>query len=57
MKLYEVTPRVRIQCGGADKTRSREIRRTSLLSRLGVWWAIGGSNPGPTGYEPVALTN
>ena len=21
------------------------------------WWAIGDSNPGPTGYEPVALTN
>ncbi len=20
-------------------------------------WAIGDSNPGPTGYEPVALTN
>ncbi len=30
--------------------------------RLGVrlgfqWWAIRDSNPGPTGYEPVALTN
>ena len=22
-----------------------------------VWWAIRDSNPGPTGYEPVALTN
>ena len=22
-----------------------------------IWWAIGDSNPGPTGYEPVALTN
>jgi len=21
------------------------------------WWAIKGSNLGPTGYEPVALTN
>ena len=21
------------------------------------WWAIGDSNPGPTGYEPGALTN
>ena len=21
------------------------------------WWAFGDSNPGPTGYEPVALTN
>ena len=25
--------------------------------RQGCWWAIGDSNPGPTGYEPVALTN
>ena len=23
----------------------------------GVWWAFRDSNPGPTGYEPVALTN
>ena len=22
-----------------------------------LWWAIRDSNPGPTGYEPVALTN
>ena len=21
------------------------------------WWAFGDSNPGPTGYEPAALTN
>ena len=21
------------------------------------WWAIRDSNPGPTGYEPGALTN
>ncbi len=24
---------------------------------LFAWWAIRGSNPGPTGYEPAALTN
>ena len=22
-----------------------------------LWWAFRDSNPGPTGYEPVALTN
>ena len=22
-----------------------------------MWWIIRDSNPGPTGYEPVALTN
>ena len=25
--------------------------------RIFCWWAFGDSNPGPTGYEPVALTN
>ena len=28
-----------------------------ILPRLEDWWAIRDSNPGPTGYEPVALTN
>ena len=22
-----------------------------------LWWAIRDSNPGPTGYEPAALTS
>ena len=22
-----------------------------------IWWAFGDSNPGPSGYEPDALTN
>lgn len=25
--------------------------------RWSKWWAVKGSNLGPTGYEPVALTN
>ena len=28
-----------------------------LFEWTGFWWAIKGSNLGPTGYEPVALTN
>ena len=24
---------------------------------INKWWGIRDSNPGPTGYEPVALTN
>ena len=40
-------------------------RQTSFKKRTFVgrqkcvfcWWAIRDSNPGPTGYEPVALTN
>ena len=29
----------------------------SYRARYEIWWAFGDSNPGPTGYEPVALTN
>ena len=32
--------------------KKREALKASLF-----WWAIRDSNPGPTGYEPVALTN
>ena len=28
-----------------------------LLSYTPIWWAFTGSNRGPTGYEPAALTN
>ena len=34
-----------------------EKRRTPLWGVLRFWWTIKGSNLGPTGYEPVALTN
>ena len=27
------------------------------LSYTPLWWAFTGSNRGPTGYEPAALTN
>ena len=30
---------------------------TNWAIPLNIWWAIRDSNPGPTGYEPVALTN
>ena len=28
-----------------------------LFALVGKEWTFGDSNPGPTGYEPVALTN
>ena len=28
-----------------------------VISRIKRKWTFGDSNPGPTGYEPVALTN
>ena len=34
-------------------TIAKKYRSSNLL----LWWAIRDSNPGPTGYEPVALTN
>ena len=27
------------------------------LGYASVWWALGDLNPGPSGYEPDALTN
>ena len=32
-------------------------KRKHALRRVPFWWTIRDSNPGPTGYEPVALTN
>ena len=31
--------------------------RTVWFARFFCWWAFRDSNPRPTGYEPVALTN
>ena len=38
----------------------KNIRLIALfpsVHRVWGWWAIRDPNPGPTGYEPVALTN
>ena len=49
-----------------DHGRGRRIRTLGTrfwrpmlyqLSYTPVWWAFRDSNPGPTGYEPAALTN
>ena len=37
------------------RTPQGEVR--GLAAATCRWWAIRDSNPGPTGYEPVALTN
>ena len=39
----------------AEEVNTKDIRRCKLVSIR--WWAFRDSNPGPTGYEPVALTN
>ena len=38
-----------------DPLRARQV--LSQLSYTPIWWTIRDSNPRPTGYEPVALTN
>ena len=38
-----------------EKLQSNEGTMHNLSLKL--WWAFRDSNPGPTGYEPVALTN
>lgn len=35
---------------------TKHIKKRLLLTDA-FWWAIRDSNPRPTGYEPVALTN
>ena len=42
---------VRIVSVNAKKDRGHDVPPVLF------WWAIRDSNPGPTGYEPVALTN
>ena len=48
-------------CGRGRRIRTLGTRfwRPMLyqLSYTPVWWAFRDSNPGPTGYEPAALTN
>ena len=54
--------------GGDKEIRTLDpLRARQVLSQLSytpkyqllklIWWTFRDSNPGPTGYEPVALTN
>ena len=38
------------------ETKEKNLKVDRNLEVL-IWWAFRDSNPGPTGYEPVALTN
>ena len=51
-------------CGGHGRLRApdddsyaKTLKGILLDTLQCFWWAIRDSNPGPTGYEPVALTN
>ena len=54
--LYARCPlRVRVP---AIKYINAKIKQSTIwYSVLFLWWAFGDSNPGPSGYEPDALTN
>ena len=45
--------------GRRNRTLGTRFWRPLLyqLSYTPIWWAFTGSNRGPTGYEPAALTN
>ena len=40
-----------------DVVPAAQMKKSSFRRTRIFWWAIGDSNPGPTGYEPGALTN
>jgi hypothetical protein len=43
----------------ATLASQREDKEAQVAGKVkeGIWWAHLDSNQGPTGYEPVALTN
>ena len=43
----------------SNPARPQNLRKIKnrLFRESVFWWAIGDLNPGPTGYEPGALTN
>ena len=46
------------QAKGLFETETKEKNlKVSINLEVLIWWAFRDSNPGPTGYEPVALTN
>ena len=51
----EVLPNGDNEIRTRDPLLARQV--LSQLSYTPVWWTFRDSNPGPTGYEPVALTN
>ena len=44
-------------CGICVVSRQKKKSGYSIKIVTLIWWTFRDSNPGPTGYEPVALTN
>ena len=65
-QISQKKTRIHNEYGFSGNGRGRKIRTLDTrfwrpllyqLSYTPMWWAFGDSNPGPTGYEPAALTN
>ena len=52
--LEPTTLRLTAECSTIELSRNAD---RGVLATLLSKWTFGDSNPGPTGYEPVALTN
>ena len=50
-------PHLRKRKARLDYQLIYQIKRVGVKPTLFIWWTNRDSNPGPTGYEPVALTN
>ena len=57
--IYQTEVRLNSGRGRRIRTLGTRFWRPMLyqLSYTPIWWAFRDSNPGPTGYEPAALTN
>jgi hypothetical protein len=51
----QTKPEVGDKTETSGETVERKLKRLKRFKRC--WWAHLDSNQGPTGYEPVALTN
>ena len=57
--IYQTEVRLNSGRGRRIRTLGTRFWRPMLyqLSYTPIWWAFTGSNRGPAGYEPAALTN
>ena len=54
-RLFSHAKRYPLQRGHKTAEEKKNLRCAHCAPQ--AWWTIRDSNPGPTGYEPAALTN
>ena len=55
--IYKLFTNKTTRMGFEPTTSAVTGRRSNHLSLWAISWTFGDSNPGPIGYEPIALTN